>query len=80
MVENYDEIESTFAQIPGANTRFLDLEGGYAEITVSEKQAGPLFRELRTNGFDFEAKRLGNRIVAHVPAEQESEGLGKLFG
>lgn len=80
-MEDYNEIESEFANIPGANTRFLNLEGGYAEITVSEKQAGALFATLRRNGFDFESRRIGNRIVAHVPAEEEEEeGLGNLFG
>lgn len=38
------------------------------------------FRTLRTNDWeDATTRRLGDTLVAHIPAESES-GLGKLFG
>jgi hypothetical protein len=76
---NTSEVRDAFSAVPNSNVEEIDADGTVAQITVSDKQAGNFFQTLRTSGFDFDAKRLGSRLVAHVEVEEE-EGLGSLFG
>jgi len=72
------DVESAFAQVANTHIEEVDADGLVAQITVSDKNAGNFFRTLRVNDFDFDAKRLGSRLVAHVDVEEE-EGLDSLF-
>jgi hypothetical protein len=80
MTDTISEVRAAFAQIPNAHVDEGDINGTYASVTVSEDQIGHFYRTVRQNGYDFEAKRLGDRLVAHVPVEEEDRGLGELFG
>jgi hypothetical protein len=71
------DVRSTFSSVPNSHVEEVDADGQVAQITVSDKQAGPFFETLRTADYEFDAKRLGSRLVAHVEVK---EGLGNLFG
>jgi hypothetical protein len=73
------DVKRAFRAVPNAHVNEVDSDGLYAQVTVSEKQAGRFFQTLRTNDFEFDAKRLGSNLVAHIEVE-EPEGLGQLFG
>lgn len=73
-----NDVKAAFSNVANANIDEVDADGLVAEVTVSDKQTGHFFKTLRTNGFDYNAKRLGNRLVAHIEVEEE-EGLGDLF-
>lgn len=72
------DVKTAFASVANANIDEIDADGPYAQVAVSDKQTGAFFKTLRTNDFDFDAKRLGDRLVAHIEIEEE-EGLGQLF-
>lgn len=74
-----NDVKAAFGNVANANIEEIDANGLYAQVTVSDQQAGRFFQTLRTSNFDFDAKRLGDRLVAHVPVEEE-KGLGELFG
>lgn len=59
-------------------TQDTDLGSG-VRATVSESEAGDFFRTLRIEGYDFNSRRLGDTIVAHIEAEEQSS-LATLFG
>lgn len=72
------EVKAAFSTVPNAQVSEADVHGRVAEVTVSGNLAGQLYRTLRTNDFEFESKRLGDRLVAHIEVEEEG-GLGPLF-
>jgi len=75
-----ESVRQAFGNVANANIDHIDADGLFAEVTVSDKQAGAFFKTLRENDYDFEAKRLGDRLVAHIEVDDEREGLGNLFG
>jgi protein-L-isoaspartate O-methyltransferase len=74
------EVKAAFRDVPNAEISEADVHGRVAEVTLSGNLAGQLYKTLRTNDFEFESKRLGNRMVAHIEVEEEDDGLAPLFG
>jgi hypothetical protein len=72
-----DDVREAFSHLSTAETETSDLAGGI-RVAASDSEAGQFFKTLRTNGFDYTAKRLGDSLVANIEAE-ESRGLGDLF-
>lgn len=74
------DVRKAFRTLNTVEFEDSDLANG-VRVAVHEKQAGRLFQTLRQNGWSDKAttRRLGDTLVAHIPAEQE-EGLGQLFG
>lgn len=64
--------------IPQAELESSDLAEG-VRVTVPEEQIGSFFGLVRRQGFEARSKRIGDTLVAHIPAEQ-SGTLGELFG
>jgi len=72
------DVRNSFASIPNVHVDEVDIDGHVANVSASDTYAGDFFKTLRVNGYDFQAKRLGGRLVAHVEIEEE-EGLGSLL-
>ncbi len=66
------------ANLNSVETENTDLGGG-VRASVSESDVGAFYGLMRREGFDFDSKRIGGTLVAHIYAEEE-EGLGQLFG
>jgi hypothetical protein len=80
MVE-YNDVTSAFSNVANTKITKVDADGLAAQVTVSDKQAGPFFKTLRVSEFESDAKRVGSRLTAFIPIEEEEkEGLGELFG
>ena len=50
------------------------------QVTLSESEAGQFYQAVRVEGLEAQTKRLGDSLVSRIEAEEESEGLGNLFG
>ncbi|AGM11575.1 hypothetical protein M199_gp091 [Halogranum tailed virus 1] len=74
-----DEVHKAFSGIDSAEFQDSDLANGI-RVTVSEEDAGSFFRTMRVNGYQETAttRRLGDTLVAHIPAER-STSLASLF-
>jgi hypothetical protein len=79
MATTISDVKDTFSAVANTHVEEVDADGLVAQVTVSDKQAGKFFKTLRESEFEFEAKRLGSRLIAHIDIEEE-EGLGALFG
>jgi hypothetical protein len=78
MVVESQEVRDALNHINSAELEFSDTAGGM-RVAVSEDEIGEFFKQVRINGFDADSVRLGDTLVAHIPAEQSST-LGELFG
>lgn len=74
-----DEVHDAFSGIDSAEFQDSDLANGI-RVTVSEDDAGAFFRTMRVEGFQETGttRRLGDTLVAHIPAER-STSLKSLF-
>jgi hypothetical protein len=68
------EVKTAFEDVPNADISEADVHGRVAEVTVSGNLAGQMYQTLRTADFEWESKRLGKRMVAHIEVEEEDEG------
>lgn len=74
-----DDVHDAFSGIDSAEFQDSDLANGI-RVSVSEDDAGAFFRTMRVEAFPESAttRRLGDSLVAHIPAER-STSLQSLF-
>jgi len=74
-------IETIEAQIADAEVSESDLAGGVLAV-IPDSEVGRFYGLARREGFDADTKRdpSGDNLVANIDAEDEPEGLGKIFG
>jgi hypothetical protein len=74
-------IETIEAQITDAEVSESNLAGGVIAL-IPDSEVGRFYGLARREGFNADTKRdpSGDNLVANIDAEDEPEGLGKIFG
>lgn len=76
-----DVIDTVNRNLSTAEVEESELVGG-VRVVVPESEVGQAFGLFRRQGIDFESARdpSTDNLVFNVEAEEESDGLGELFG
>lgn len=78
-MEAKELIQTLNGNLYNIETERSDLADG-VRVTIPEEQIGQFMRLKRVEGFDATTKRLGDTLVAHIPANLDDQtALGKLF-
>jgi hypothetical protein len=61
------------------NTVIFQTEDNVVQVTVAEDDIGAFYAELRDTDFEANTKRIGNRLVSRIEADESADTLGDLF-
>lgn len=76
MTNTTQDVRNAFSDL---NTVIFQTDDNVVQLTVAEEDIGAFYAALRASDFEASTKRVGDKLVSRIKADESADTLADLF-